>query len=205
MACRADLEGAPSIFFAEIGCLTFVLVPQAKSMHQIMWTDFENSNFSLILRGHIPLRHPLSPQAPKFCQSLIWDPVLKILDPPLAREERRSHMMVRAMPSARAKCRTKCQIFDPSLATRALIFGYAHKKTPSYFFTHVPAKEPMFSFLNCHPKTFFLKTSDLPEFDDIFRIFYQTHIVHCNNNNNKTHTQNTPLSLALYHNRMNPW
>ena len=45
-------------------------------MHQIVRIDFENYNFSPLLRGHIPLRHPLSPQAPKFCQSLIWVPPL---------------------------------------------------------------------------------------------------------------------------------
>ena len=50
--------------------------PHAKRMHQIVRIDFENYNFSPLLRGHIPLRHPLSPQAPKFCQSLIWVPPL---------------------------------------------------------------------------------------------------------------------------------
>ena len=50
--------------------------PHAKRMHQIVRTDFENYIFSPLLRGHIPLRHPLSPQAPKFCQSLIWVPPL---------------------------------------------------------------------------------------------------------------------------------
>ena len=37
-----------------------------------MQTYFENYNFSQLLRGHIPL----SPQAPKFCQSLILAPPL---------------------------------------------------------------------------------------------------------------------------------
>ena len=74
----ADLEGAqtactPFIFCRERGP-DFVWVPQAKSMHQIMQIDFENYSFSPLLRGHIPLRHPLSPQVPKFCQSLIWAP-----------------------------------------------------------------------------------------------------------------------------------
>ena len=54
----------------------FVLVPQAKRMHQIVRINFENYKFSPLLRGHIPLRHPLSRQAPKFCQSLIWAPPL---------------------------------------------------------------------------------------------------------------------------------
>ena len=50
--------------------------PQAKRMHQIVRIDFENYNFSQLLRGYILLRHPISPQAPKFCQSLIWAPPL---------------------------------------------------------------------------------------------------------------------------------
>ena len=86
----ADLEGGagsarPLYFFAEIGRLTLCgrpstelefCAPHAKRMHQIVRIDFENYNFSPLLRGHIPLRHPLSPQAPKFCQSLIWAPPL---------------------------------------------------------------------------------------------------------------------------------
>ena len=76
----ADLEGGapgvrPSIFCRD-RAPDFVWAPQAKRMHQIMQIDFENYNFCLFLRGHIPLRHPLSPQAPKFCQSLIWAPPL---------------------------------------------------------------------------------------------------------------------------------
>ena len=85
----ADLEGVQAVrtplFFCRDRAPDFVWVPQhrilniylefcapqAKRMHQIMGIDFENYNFSLLLRGHIPLRHPLSPQAPKFCQSLI--------------------------------------------------------------------------------------------------------------------------------------
>ena len=67
--------GRTPLYFAEIGHLIFCWRPmQAKRMHQIMPTDFENYNFSLLLLGHIPLRHPLSPQALKFCQSLIWVP-----------------------------------------------------------------------------------------------------------------------------------
>ena len=41
-------------------------------MHQIVRIDFENYNSFPLLRGHIPLRHPLSPQMPMICQSLIW-------------------------------------------------------------------------------------------------------------------------------------
>ena len=78
----ADLEGCtpstrPSIFCRD-SPPNFEWAPQAKRMQQIMRTDFENYNFSLLLRGHIPLRHPLSQQVPKFCQSLIWaSPLLK--------------------------------------------------------------------------------------------------------------------------------
>ena len=54
----------------------FAWAPQAKRMHHIVWIDFENYNFSSLLRGHIPLRHHLSQQALKFCQSLIWAPPL---------------------------------------------------------------------------------------------------------------------------------
>ena len=76
-----DLEGAepgahPLYFFTEIRRLTFVWAPQTKWMHQIMQIDFENCKFSPLLRGYIPLRHPLSPQASKFCQSLTWAPPL---------------------------------------------------------------------------------------------------------------------------------
>ena len=77
---RADLEGAEAARTPSSFCRDrvpdFVWAPQAKSMHQIVQIDFENYNFSLLLRGHIPFRHPLSPQVPKFCQSLIWVPPL---------------------------------------------------------------------------------------------------------------------------------
>ena len=66
---------APSIFCRDRAS-DFVWVPQAKRMHQIVRIDFENCHFSLLLRGHIPLRHPLSPQAPKFCKTLMWVPPL---------------------------------------------------------------------------------------------------------------------------------
>ena len=48
-------------------------------MHQIVQIDFENYIFSLLLRGYTytPIRHPLSPQVWKFCQSLIWAPLFK--------------------------------------------------------------------------------------------------------------------------------
>ena len=64
------------LFFAEIRRLTLCGGPKAKRMHQIEQINFENYIFSPLLRGHIPLRHPLSPQALKFCQSLIWTPPL---------------------------------------------------------------------------------------------------------------------------------
>ena len=65
----------PSIFCRD-RVPDFVWAPQAKRIHQILRSDFENYNFSLLLRGYIPLRHPLSPQVPKFCQSLILVPPL---------------------------------------------------------------------------------------------------------------------------------
>ena len=76
----ADLEGgasacAPSIFCRD-KAPDFVWVPQAKRMHQIVGIDFENCNFSSLLRGHIPRRHLLSPQVPKFCKPLMWAPPL---------------------------------------------------------------------------------------------------------------------------------
>ena len=67
---------ASPLFFSEIGHLLCVSAPRQKRMHQIVQINFENYKFSLLLRRHIPLRHPLSPQAPKFCQSLIWAPPL---------------------------------------------------------------------------------------------------------------------------------
>ena len=67
---------APPLFFAEIRRLTLCGGPKAKRMHQIEQINFENYIFSPLLRGHIPLRHPLSPQALKFCQSLILAPPL---------------------------------------------------------------------------------------------------------------------------------
>ena len=80
----ADLEGGcsrrapPLFFFAEIRCLILCGRPRffLKRMNQIMRIDFENYNFSPLLRGHIPFRHPLSPHAPKFCETLIWAPPL---------------------------------------------------------------------------------------------------------------------------------
>ena len=71
---RGCAPSTPPLFFAEIARLTpdFVLAPQAKRMHQIVQINFENYKFCPLLRGHIPLRHPLSRQKPKFCQSLIW-------------------------------------------------------------------------------------------------------------------------------------
>ena len=76
----ADLEGGapgarPSIFCRD-KAPDFVWGSKAKRMHQIEQINFENYLFSVLLRGHIPLRHPLSPQALKFCQSLIWAPPL---------------------------------------------------------------------------------------------------------------------------------
>ena len=65
----------PSIFCRD-KVPDFVWAPQAKRMHQIVQINFENYNFFPLLRGHIPRRYPLSPQAPKFCQSLIWAPPL---------------------------------------------------------------------------------------------------------------------------------
>ena len=51
-------------------------------MHQIVRINFVNYKFFPLLRGHIPLRHPLSPQTPKFCQSFnLGATSLKILDP----------------------------------------------------------------------------------------------------------------------------
>ena len=61
---------APPLFFAEKGRLTLCGRPRQKECTKIVQIDFENCNFSLLLRGHIPLRHPLSPQVPNFCQSL---------------------------------------------------------------------------------------------------------------------------------------
>ena len=60
---------APFIFCRD-RVLDLVWVPQAKRMHQIGRIEFENYNFSLLLTGHIPLRHPLFPQAPKLYLSL---------------------------------------------------------------------------------------------------------------------------------------
>ena len=61
--------GALPLFFAEIGRLTLCGHPlQAKRIHQIVRIHFENCT---------PLRHPLSPQAPKFCQSLFGRPSFK--------------------------------------------------------------------------------------------------------------------------------
>ena len=76
----ADLErgapsACPSIFYRDRPP-DFVWAPQEKRMHQIMQIDFENYNFSPFLMGDIPLRHPLSPKVPKFCQSLILAPPL---------------------------------------------------------------------------------------------------------------------------------
>ena len=60
----ADLEGGrsrhvPPLFFCRDRMPDFVWAPQAKRMHHIVRIDFENYNFSLLLRGHIPLRHPV--------------------------------------------------------------------------------------------------------------------------------------------------
>ena len=56
----ADLEGAPLARTPSIFCRDrasdFVWAPRQKSMHQIAQIDFENYNFSQLLRGHIPLR-----------------------------------------------------------------------------------------------------------------------------------------------------
>ena len=57
----ADLEGAPlarapSNFCSRDRASDFVWAPRQKSMHQIAQIDFENYNFSQLLRGHIPLR-----------------------------------------------------------------------------------------------------------------------------------------------------
>ena len=65
----------PSIFYRD-KVPDFVWVPQAQRMHQIVQIDFKNCNFSLLLRGHIHLRHPLSSQVPKFCKPLMWVPPL---------------------------------------------------------------------------------------------------------------------------------
>ena len=43
----------PSIFCRD-RAPDFVRASQARSMHQIVQIDFENYNFSLLLRGHIP-------------------------------------------------------------------------------------------------------------------------------------------------------
>ena len=48
---------APSIFCRD-RAPDFVWAPRAKRMHQIVWIDFENYNFSLLLRGHIPPQTP---------------------------------------------------------------------------------------------------------------------------------------------------
>ena len=81
----ADLEGGGAagtrplyFFFSEIRCLILCGRPRyfLKRMNQIMRIDFENYNISPLLKGHIPLRHPLSPHAPKFCETLIWAPPL---------------------------------------------------------------------------------------------------------------------------------
>ena len=82
---RGGTPGAcPLCFLQRYRVPNFVWAPQAKRMHQIVQIDFENYNFSPLLRGHIPLRHPLSHRAPKFCQSLNLALPLcfKILDPP---------------------------------------------------------------------------------------------------------------------------
>ena len=68
-ATGADLEGThpartPSIFCRD-KAPDFVWVPQAKRMHQIVRIDFENCNFSSLLRGHIPLRHNPVPTGAK--------------------------------------------------------------------------------------------------------------------------------------------
>ena len=67
---------APPLFFAEIGRLTLCGRPRQKECAKSCKLDFENYIFSPLLRGCIPLKHPLSPHARKFCKSLILAPPL---------------------------------------------------------------------------------------------------------------------------------
>ena len=53
------MQYAPPLFYCRDTASDFVWVPQAKRMRQIMRTDFENYNFSALLWGHIPLKHPI--------------------------------------------------------------------------------------------------------------------------------------------------
>ena len=53
-------------------------------MHQIMQIDFKNYIFSPLLRGHIPLRHPLAKGAEVLLVLILGAPSFKkVLDLPL--------------------------------------------------------------------------------------------------------------------------
>ena len=51
---------APFLFFVEIGRLSLCGRLRQKIMHQISRIGIQNWNFSPLLRGHIPIRHPLT-------------------------------------------------------------------------------------------------------------------------------------------------
>ena len=59
------MRGAPALFCKD-RTPEFVWAPVAKRMHKIMRIDFENYIFATLLKGHIPLRHPLFPKVPHF-------------------------------------------------------------------------------------------------------------------------------------------
>ena len=80
--CRGGFRGGtPSVcplYFCSDRASDFVWVPQAKRMHQIMRTDFENYNFSLLLRGAHPLQTTPVPTGTKNLSVLnLGAPLLK--------------------------------------------------------------------------------------------------------------------------------
>ena len=74
---------APPLFCVEIGCPTLcgcLRQKESTKLHELAL----KIKFFFASEGHIPIRHPVSPQVAKYCQFFIWvRPLLKILDPPL--------------------------------------------------------------------------------------------------------------------------
>ena len=72
---RGGAPGARPLCFSGIGRLTLCWPPRQKGTKSCGLT-LKITNFLRFWGGTSPLRHPLSWQAPKFCQSLIWAPPL---------------------------------------------------------------------------------------------------------------------------------